>query len=64
MRLAEYLNRLCARCFAEQPRVDVWVEPLLRFLAMPSAQRAEPDTPMTPGRATESDGTEAPPTTP
>ncbi|KAG8468262.1 hypothetical protein KFE25_013345 [Diacronema lutheri] len=64
VRLAEYLNRLCARCFAEQPRVDVWVEPLLRFLAMPSAQRAEPDTPMTPGRATESDGTEAPPTTP
>mmetsp|Transcript_661 Transcript_661/g.1819 ORF Transcript_661/g.1819 Transcript_661/m.1819 type:complete len:746 (+) Transcript_661:1753-3990(+) len=37
LRLAEYLNRLCARCFRDEESAvtDAWAEPLLSFLAMP-----------------------------
>jgi hypothetical protein len=34
--LGDYLNQLVERCFVAAEPAEAWVEPLLRFLAMPA----------------------------
>jgi hypothetical protein len=45
VKLGEYLNKLAYRCFVDGGANERWVEPLLRFLAMPSVHPGELDTP-------------------